>query len=69
MLNLSFSGHVVKGEGIATGLGCPTANIAVTEGVIIPGLGVYVGEAKFDGKSFPAVICINDGRTGLFLKM
>ncbi|MFC1788205.1 riboflavin kinase, partial [Patescibacteria group bacterium] len=69
MLNIEFHGKIVKGEGIATGLGCPTANIAVAEGVVIPGLGVYVGEAEVDAERFQALICINDGRTGRLLKM
>ncbi len=69
MKPLSFSGRVEKGEGIATGLGCPTANVAVEQGATIPSLGVYIGEAEVDGKRFPALICINDGRTGYNLKM
>ncbi len=54
---------------MATQLGCPTANIAVEQGVIIPALGVYVGEAEVDGDRYPSLICINDGRTGYNLKM
>lgn len=66
---LSFQGHVEKGEGMASGLGCPTANIAIEQGAIIPGLGVYVGETQVDGKRYASLICINDGRTGYNLKM
>lgn len=69
MKTLTFTGRVEKGEGMATQLGCPTANIAVEQGVIIPGLGVYVGEAEVGGKRYQALICINDGRTGYRLKM
>lgn len=69
MFPLAVTGRVERGEGIATGLGCPTANLAVEQGVIIPALGVYVGEATIDGKSYPSVICVNDGRTGLNLKL
>ena len=54
---------------MARRLGCPTANIAVEQGVIIPALGVYVGEAEVDGKRYGSLICINDGRTGYNLKM
>lgn len=68
-MNITFSGRVEKGEGMADRLGCPTANIAVEEGVIIPGLGVYVGEAELEGKRFPSLVCISDGRTGQNLKM
>ena len=66
---LTFEGRVFKGEGIAAGLGCPTANIAVQHGGIIPGLGVYTGEAEYNGIVHPAVICANDGRTGALLKL
>ncbi|MBI5370110.1 riboflavin kinase [Candidatus Uhrbacteria bacterium] len=66
---LSFHGRVEKGEGIAAQLGCPTANVAVEQGAIIPALGVYVGEAEVDGQRYQALICINDGRTGYNLKM
>lgn len=69
MIHLTFGGHVEKGEGIATKLGCPTANIEIRQGGIIPGLGVYVGQAEVEGKKFPALICINDGRHGLVLKL
>lgn len=54
---------------MATGLGCPTANIAIGQGAVIPGLGVYVGEAQMDGKRYQSLVCINDGRTGYNLKM
>ncbi len=66
---LMFDGRVEKGEGMASQLGCPTANIAVEQGAIIPALGVYVGEAEVDGTRYPSLICINDGRTGYNLKM
>lgn len=66
---LTVSGRVEHGEGMATGLGCPTANIAVEQGVLIPALGVYMGEAQVDGSWHNALICISDGRTGYNLKM
>jgi riboflavin kinase / FMN adenylyltransferase len=68
-MKLIFGGRVQKGEGMATQLGCPTANIAVEQGVIIPALGVYVGETELDGERYPSLVCINDGRTGYNLKM
>ncbi len=68
-MKLTLSGRVERGEGMATGLGCPTANIAVEQGVLIPALGVYVGEAQVDGAWHDALICISDGRTGYNLKM
>lgn len=66
---LLLTGRVERGEGIATGLGCPTANIAVEQGVIIPALGVYVAETTIDGEAFPSLVCVNDGRTGTNLKL
>ena len=54
---------------MAARLGCPTANVAVSEGTLIPALGVYVAETEFGGKSFPSVVCVNDGRDGSRLKM
>ncbi|NQV89567.1 MAG: hypothetical protein HQ488_04565 [Parcubacteria group bacterium] len=68
-MQLSFQGRVVPGEGMARRLGCPTANIAVEQGVIIPALGVYVGETEVNGRRYGSLICINDGRTGYNLKM
>ena len=68
-MKLTLSGRVERGEGMATGLGCPTANIAIEQGVLIPALGVYLGEAQVDGVWHNALICISDGRTGYNLKM
>lgn len=68
-MNLVFRGRVERGEGMARNLGCPTANIAVEQGAIIPGLGIYVGETELDGARYPSLVCINDGRTGYNLKM
>jgi riboflavin kinase / FMN adenylyltransferase len=69
MKQITFSGRVETGEGFATRLGCPTANIAVEQGVVIPGMGAYVGEASFEGEVYPSLIFITDGRTGYHLKM
>lgn len=69
MRELCFCGRVEKGEGMAARLGCPTANIAVEQGAVIPALGVYVGHTELDGESHPSLVCINDGRTGYRLKM
>ncbi|MEK7452510.1 MAG: riboflavin kinase [Patescibacteria group bacterium] len=69
MQPLTLSGRVEKGEGIARELGCPTANIAVEQGGVIPALGVYVGDAELEQQHYPSLVCINDGRTGVNLKM
>lgn len=68
-MQVTFRGRVETGEGMATGLGCPTANIAIEQGVVIPGLGVYVADATVDGERYPALVCVSDGRTGYNLKM
>ncbi|MCX6714660.1 MAG: riboflavin kinase [Candidatus Uhrbacteria bacterium] len=69
MQPLTFRGRVERGEGMARRLGCPTANIAIEQGIIIPALGIYVGEAEVDHVRFPSLICVSDGRTGVNLKM
>ncbi len=69
MSPLILTGRVERGEGIATGLGCPTANLAVEHGVIIPALGVYVAETVLEGDTYPSLVCVNDGRTGTNLKL
>lgn len=69
MQNLVFTGEVEKGEGIAASLGCPTANISIEHGGIIPGLGIYTGLTEFEGKTYPSLIVITDGRTGAELRL
>jgi riboflavin kinase/FMN adenylyltransferase len=54
---------------MARRLGCPTANIAVEEGALIPALGVYVGETEMEGRWYPSIVCVNDGRDGSRLKL
>lgn len=69
MQPLTFRGRVERGEGMARKLGCPTANIAIEQGIIIPALGIYVGEAEVDHVRYPSLVCVSDGRTGINLKM
>lgn len=69
MQPITFSGWVEKGEGMAASLGCPTANVAIEQGAIIPALGVYVGLTDVDSTRYPSLVCISDGRTGYNLKM
>lgn len=69
MQPLTFRGRVERGEGMARRLGCPTANIAIEQGIIIPALGIYVGVAEVDHLKYPSLICVSDGRTGVNLKM
>lgn len=69
MMSLTFSGRVQKGEGIATGLGFPTANISIEGGVVIPALGVYVGKTELESQAYPSLVYVNDGREGAVLKL
>lgn len=69
MGDLTLSGYVKPGEGIATDLGCPTANLEITGGAFIPSVGVYVGFSSFESQRLASLICINDGRTGEQLKV
>jgi len=45
----NISGEIDRGNGIGRGLGFPTANIALTEGLVIPAYGVYVTESEITG--------------------
>lgn len=53
-------GEVVHGDGRgAAELGYPTANVAVPDGVALPGLGIYAGHYRHpDGSRHPAAISV-----------
>ena len=55
--SVSVFGTVVKGSGIAQGLGCPTANINPHHEVIPP-RGVYAVRARFGNKKFGGIVNI-----------
>jgi riboflavin kinase/FMN adenylyltransferase len=46
----SISGEIARGNGIGRGLGFPTANITLPEGVVVPPYGVYVTESELAGR-------------------
>ncbi|MDR0518903.1 MAG: bifunctional riboflavin kinase/FAD synthetase [Clostridiales Family XIII bacterium] len=46
----SIAGEIGRGNGIGRGLGFPTANIALTEGIVVPAYGVYVTESEITGE-------------------
>jgi len=70
MKPLLLTGFVESGEGMAGSmLNCPTANIAIKQGDLIPGLGVYVGLTEFEAVQYPSLICVSGGRTGVQLKV
>lgn len=54
---VSVLGTVVRGSGIARGLGCPTANVNPHHEVIPP-RGVYAVKAFFGGKGFGSILNI-----------
>ena len=61
-----FSGSVIHGEGRGTGLGFPTANLAIPD-VLLPPDGVYATRVRLRGKVWPSVTNIGfkptfDGR-------
>jgi riboflavin kinase/FMN adenylyltransferase len=47
----SISGEIGRGNSIGRGLGFPTANIALPEGLTVPAFGVYVTESVTGGDS------------------
>lgn len=49
-------GRIVSGRGQGTGMGFPTANIAVEPGLQVPADGVYAGLALVDGSVWPAAV-------------
>jgi riboflavin kinase/FMN adenylyltransferase len=53
----TLSGRVVAGEGVGAGLGAPTANLAIPEGKLLPGDGVYYATIPSLG-GFPAVLYV-----------
>jgi len=56
---MEIEGLVVRGKGAGTGLGFPTANIALPEGWALP-YGVYAARVALDGEVHRAVL--NVGR-------
>lgn len=56
-------GPVVRGEARGRTIGFPTANVATSPRVQLPGLGVYAGHLDHDGLSMPAVINIGSRPT------
>lgn len=54
--HFAVRGQVCRGRGQGTGMGFPTANIAVPSGLQLPADGVYAGLALVDGTVWPAAI-------------
>lgn len=51
----SLHGKVVTGAGRGTGLGFPTANVAISPEHALPPDGVYASWAHIDGKAYPSM--------------
>jgi riboflavin kinase/FMN adenylyltransferase len=47
----ALSGEIARGNGLGRGLGFPTANIGIPEGLVVPAYGVYVTESRLSGDS------------------
>jgi riboflavin kinase/FMN adenylyltransferase len=67
----TLTGEVVAGDGRGRGIGVPTANVALTPGLVLPADGVYAGHARVEGEAGPGAPCVTnvgwrptfDGRT------
>ena len=58
-----LSGKVVTGQQLGRTIGIPTANLAISEGLLLPKFGVYAAKAFFDGESRLAVVNIGNRPT------
>ena len=58
-----LSGQVVSGRGLGHTIGIPTANIQLSEGVLLPKQGVYACKAVAEGREYPAVTNIGSRPT------
>jgi riboflavin kinase/FMN adenylyltransferase len=58
----SLTGEVVRGRCVGRGIGFPTANLGPTQQVI-PGEGVYAGEATVGGRSYSCAINVGSAPT------
>ncbi len=53
-----LEGEVVSGDRRGRELGIPTANVVPDDYLVVPGHGVYAGEALLDGRRHPAAISV-----------
>lgn len=51
----SISGSVLHGRAVGRQMNCPTMNLSVEEGRLLPPYGVYFTLCRIDGKAYPAV--------------
>lgn len=57
-----IAGKVIKGDGIGTTLGYPTANIE-TEHIVLPSSGVYMADVVYRKKTYQGLLYIGDRPT------
>jgi riboflavin kinase/FMN adenylyltransferase len=60
--NFALGGIVVKGDGIATGIGFPTANIEA-QNELIPMNGIYASIVRVDGQAYRGALYIGERPT------
>ncbi|MDD2573150.1 MAG: bifunctional riboflavin kinase/FAD synthetase [Bacillota bacterium] len=53
--NYTVSGRVIKGKGRGNGMGIPTANIRLPEGILYPAMGVYATNTYTGGKRYKSI--------------
>ena len=58
-----IEGTVIHGRHQGTGIGFPTANVKYSSEYLLPKTGVYAGYAKFDQKTFAAMINVGHNPT------
>lgn len=58
-----LEGVVIKGEGRGKKIGFPTANIQVSQNLIVPHKGVYVTRTVYDGMTYKSVTNIGNNPT------
>jgi riboflavin kinase/FMN adenylyltransferase len=58
-----FTGIVTRGDGRGTGLGFPTANLALDANIVIPGNGVYAVYVKIGNKLYKGAANIGNNPT------
>jgi riboflavin kinase/FMN adenylyltransferase len=65
LLGYSYTlwGTVARGRQLGRTLGYPTANLASTPGILVPGAGVYAGWVRLGDELFRAAISVGDNPT------
>ena len=56
-------GRIVRGKGRGVALGFPTANVEPHEGFCLPGLGIYAGHLRVEGRRLVSAISVGTNPT------